>query len=72
LEKYYQKSDSFSYPEIESAIRALAAVDWPRDKGGELIVPRRIMSMMEKKYQSGLSVKEMCDIYVDAYYREEA
>lgn len=71
IERYYQKAEAFSYPDIRSAVRALAAMDREHDKGGELTVPRRIMQMMEKKYMSGLSVKELCCIYIDEYYRAE-
>ena len=31
----------------------------------------RILAMMDKKYQSGLSIKELCKIYIDAYYQAE-
>lgn len=72
LEKYYQQADAFSYPDIGSAIRALADMDRPHDKGGELTVPRRIMAMMERKYQSGLSTEEMCELYIRAYFAPEA
>lgn len=68
FEKYYQQAEDFDHPDIESAIGALASIDRARDKGGELTVPRRIMGMMEKKYHSGLSIKEMCDIYIREYY----
>lgn len=71
MESYYQQADEFSYPDIEQAIRALADQDRLRDKGGELTVPRRIMNMMEKKYASGLSIREMCSIYIDEYYSKE-
>ena len=71
LEKYYQQADAFSYPDIESAIKALADMDRPRDKDGELTVPRRIMAMMEKKYQSGLSTGELCELYISEYFPEE-
>ena len=71
LEKYYQQADAFSYPDIGSAIRALADMDRPRDKGGELTVPRRIMAMMERKYQSGLSTEEMCELYIRAFFAPE-
>jgi len=71
LERYYQQADAFSYPDIGSAIRALADMDRPRDKGGELTVPRRIMAMMERKYQSGLSTEEMCERYIRAYFAPE-
>ena len=71
MERYYQQAEAFAYPDIESAIRALADMDRKRDKGGELTVPRRIMAMMEKKYQSGLSVGEQCALYIRAYFRTE-
>ena len=70
-EKYYQYAEEFSYPDIQSAIKALAAARRAKDLGGELTVPRRIMHMMENKYKSGLSTKEMCDIYIEEYFREE-
>jgi len=72
LERYYQQSDSFSYPDIRSAIKALADMDRTHDMGGELTVPRRIMNMMEKKYQSGLSTREMSELYISEYYPVEA
>ena len=68
LEKYYQTEEAFSYPDIESAIRALAAYSRPLDKGGELTLPRRAMTILEKKYKSGLSMEEMCNIYLREYY----
>ena len=71
MEKYYQYAEEFSYPDIQSAIRALAAARRAKDLGGELTVPRRIMHMMENKYKSGLSTKEMCDIYIEEYFRKE-
>lgn len=67
-EKYYQQAEAFSFPDIETAIKALADIDRAHDKGGELTVPRRIMIMMEKKYNSGLSVEEMCRKYIEEYY----
>ena len=71
MERYYQRAEAFSYPDIQSAIRSLADIDRSRDMGGELTVPRRIMHMMEKKYMSGLSTREMCNIYIDEYFNTE-
>ena len=71
LERYYQQADTFSYDNIQSAIQALAGIDRKRDMGGELTVPRRILTMMEKKYRSGLSVQDMCKLYIDEYYGTE-
>jgi len=71
LERYYQEAEDYSYPDIKSAIMALADIDRRLDKGGDLTVPRRIIKMMEKKYGSGLSPNELCKIYIDEYYRPD-
>jgi len=71
MERYYQQAEAFSYPDIETAIGALADLDRPYDMGGELTVPRRIMNIMERKYQSGLSTKEMCIRYIEDYFKDE-
>ncbi|MBQ3934530.1 MAG: hypothetical protein II715_01825 [Clostridia bacterium] len=68
IEKYFQEAEAFDCPDLPEAIRALAESDRVRDGDGELTVPRRIMRMMEKKYRSGLSEAEMCELYVRAYY----
>jgi len=71
MERYYQHAEAFSYPDIETAISALADLDRPHDMGGELTVPRRIMNIMEKKYQSGMTTGEMCIRYIKDYFKEE-
>ena len=71
MERYYQQAEAFSYPDLETAIGALADMDRPYDMGGELTVPRRIMNIMERKYQSGLSTKEMCIRYIEDYFKDE-
>ena len=68
FERYYQSTEAYDYPDIESAIKALAEYSRPMDKGGELTLPRRAMEILEKKYRSGLSMEEMCKIYLSAYY----
>ena len=69
FERYYQTEEAFSYPDIESAIRTLADLGKAQDKGGELTLPRRAMTILEKKYKSGLSMEEMCNIYLNEYYK---
>ena len=71
MERYYQQAEAFSYPDLETAIGALADLDRPYDMGGELTVPRRIMNIMERKYQSGLSTREMCIRYIEDYFKDE-
>ncbi|MBQ9152659.1 MAG: hypothetical protein IJ130_02455 [Solobacterium sp.] len=70
-ERYYQYSEAYAYPDIQSAVRALALANRENDQGGELIVPRRIMRMMENKYQSSLPMDELCRLYIDAYYQAD-
>ena len=67
---YYQSAGEFDCPSIDSAIEALAAKNRSRDPGGELTVPRRILGMMEEKYKSGLPLRELCRMYIDAYYEK--
>lgn len=67
---YYQSAGEFDCPSIDSAIEALAARNRSRDPGGELTVPRRILGMMEEKYKSGLPLRELCRMYIDAYYEK--
>ena len=71
MERYYQQAEAFSYPDLETAIGALADLDRPYHMGGERTVPRRIMNIMERKYQSGLSTKEMCIRYIEDYFKDE-
>ena len=41
------------------------------DEGGELVVPRRILLMLERKYQSRLSIDKLCEIYIREYYKTD-
>ena len=41
------------------------------DEGGELVVPRRILLMPERLYQSRLSIEELCEIYIKEYYKTD-
>lgn len=68
LEEFYKTSETFDHPDIEAAVRALARENKTRDKGGELTLPRRAMTILEKKYKSGLSMEQMCNIYLNEYY----
>lgn len=42
-----------------------------KDEGGELVVPRRILLMLERKYQSRLSIEELCEIVIKEYYKTD-
>jgi len=67
IKEYYLTSEEVSFETIEEAIKNLAIRNKRLDKGGDLIVPRRIILMMEDKYQSGKDIKELCKIYIDNY-----
>jgi hypothetical protein len=66
-EKYYQNAPEYNLPTIEEAIKTLAKENKQYDAGGEVIVPRRIIKFLENKYQSGKSLQELCNIYIDEY-----
>ena len=71
IEKYYQQAEEFNYPTIREAVEKLASYERKYDKGGEVIVPRRIIKMMEKKYQSGIPLSDLCNLYVNEYLKED-
>lgn len=69
LEEYYMKSDEFNFPTIQEAITKLAEYESKFDEGGEIVVPRRIIKMMEKKYNSGIPLSELCVVYINEYLK---
>jgi hypothetical protein len=68
-ERYYQTVAEYDLPTIEEAIQKLANDNKANDVGGEVIVPRRIIKIFEKKYQSNKSLTYLCGIYLDEYLR---
>ena len=68
-EKYYQTADEYALPTIEDAIEKLAKENKRYDAGGEIIVPRRIIKFLEKKYQSGKSLSYLCNVYLNEYLK---
>ena len=66
-EEYYQNATEYDLPTVEEAIAKLAHENKKYDKGGEIIVPRRIIKFLENKYQSGKSISELCQIYLGEY-----
>ena len=69
FENYYMNDEEFNYPTIEEAVRHLANENKKYDTAGELIVPRRIIKMFIKKYESNKPLHELCSLYVDEYYK---
>jgi hypothetical protein len=68
-ERYYQTAAEYDLATIEEAIQKIAAEHKQRDLGGEVIVPRRIIRIFEKKYQSGKPLTYLCGVYLDEYLR---
>jgi hypothetical protein len=66
-EEYYQNAPEYNLPTIEEAIKKLAQENKQYDKGGEIIVPRRIINFLNNKYQSNKPLSELCNIYIDEY-----
>lgn len=66
-EDFYINSTEYDLPTIEEAITKIAKENKQMDKGGEIIVPRRIIVFLEKKYQSKKPLHELCQIYIDEY-----
>ena len=68
-ELYYQNAEAYNLPTIEEAILQLARENKQYDKGGEVTVPRRIIKIFEKKYQSGKALSHLCGIYLEEYLK---
>ena len=66
---YYQKAEAYDMPTIEEAIIKLAQENKRNDAGGEVIVPRRIISILEKKYESKKGLGYLCGIYLEEYLK---
>jgi hypothetical protein len=66
-EEYYQNAPEYNLPTIEETVKKLAQENKKHDLGGEVIVPRRIIKFLEKKYQSNIPLNELCNIYINEY-----
>ena len=66
---YYQNAEAYDMPTIEEAITKLAHENKRYDAGGEVVVPRRIISILEKKYESKKGLGYLCGIYLEEYLK---
>lgn len=66
---YYQNAAAYDMPTIEEAIIKLAQENKRHDAGGEVIVPRRIITILEKKYESKKGLGYLCGIYLEEYLK---
>lgn len=65
----YQHSPKYDLPTIDEAIEALAREQKELDRGGDVIVPRRVILMFEDKYHSGRSLEDLCLVYLNEYIK---
>jgi hypothetical protein len=68
-ELYYQNAPEYNLPTIEEAIAEIARENKQRDAGGEVVVPRRIIKYLEKKYKSEKTLSYLCGIYLEEYLK---
>ena len=66
---YYQNEKTYDMPTIEEAITKLAHENKRYDTDGEVIVPRRIISILENKYESKKGLGYLCGIYLEEYLK---
>ena len=69
LETYYQNAVEYDLPTIEEVIAKIAAENKRNDAGGEVVVPRRIINILEKKYKSGKDLSYLCGVYLEEYLK---
>lgn len=68
-EHFYQQSDKYSLPTIEEVIIKMAKERKKLDAMGDVIVPRRIILMLNKKYNSNKTLEELCNLYINEYLK---
>ena len=70
-EYYYRHAKEYDKESIEDAIIALSKEYKKYDSKGELLVPRRIIKILDKKYRSGKSLAYLCNVYVNEHLKDE-
>ena len=66
---YYMNAEEYALPTVEEAIIKLARENKVYDVGGEVIVPRRIIKILEKKYESAKGLAYLCTVYLEEYLK---
>lgn len=69
IEKHYQENEKYDLEKIEEVIINMARENKQYDQRGEVTVPRRVIIMLEKKYNSGKPLSELCKLYIDEYLK---
>ena len=65
--KFYHTANKYSFKTIEEVIIKIAKDNKKHDGNGDVIVPRRIIYMLEEKYKSGRPINELCNIYINEF-----
>lgn len=68
-ELYYQESDEYEFSSVEKAIIKIAQDNKKHDKGGEVVVPRRIIKFLAKRYKCEQPISQLCQVYLDEYLK---
>lgn len=63
------ESYEFNLNSIEEALDKIADSYHKIEKGGDIIIPRMIISYLKEKYASELSIDELCSLYTKKYFR---
>lgn len=63
-ELYYLTSPNFAGDNIEEAIAKLAARERKINCDADIVIPLRLIRILEKRYNSGLSIEELCKQYL--------
>ena len=66
-EQYLHNSDEYNFDTIEQAIIYLAQQNKLHDSAGELVVPRRTIKVLDKKYQCGKPLAYLYKVYIDEF-----
>lgn len=64
---YYLHDPVFECADASEAARVLARYHRDTDKGGELIVPRRALTVLAERYGNSVSLSELCRTYCEEY-----
>ena len=67
--RLYLDSAEYDFATIEEAIKRIANDNKAYGLGGELIVPQRIIKILEEKYRSGKPLSYLCKIYIEEFLK---
>lgn len=68
-QEYLHNSKEYDFETIEQAIEYIARENKKHDSAGELVVPRRTIKVLEKKYKSEKPLSYLCNVYVNEFLK---